>query len=91
MPVYCLTRWTPITRFLGNGRICLSNNAAKRAVREVALGKKNLKAIRISRLVQREMPTHYASLMKLALRLRSLINVDLPRAGYDPSPLSGIS
>ena len=28
-----LTRWTAFTRFLDDGRICLSNNAAERALR----------------------------------------------------------
>jgi transposase len=30
-----------ITRFLGDGRICLSNNAAERALRGVAVGRRN--------------------------------------------------
>ena len=38
---YCLTRWAAFTRFLDDGRICLSNNAAERAVRGVAVGRKN--------------------------------------------------
>ena len=38
---YCLIRWTAFTRFLDDGRICLSNNAAERAVRGVAVGRKN--------------------------------------------------
>jgi len=38
---YCLTRWKAFTRFLDDGRICLSNNAAERAVRGVAVGRKN--------------------------------------------------
>jgi transposase len=38
---YCLTRWSSFTRFLDDGRICLSNNAAERAVRCVAVGRKN--------------------------------------------------
>ncbi|WP_426960012.1 IS66 family transposase [Muricoccus radiodurans] len=37
---YALTRWVAFTRFLGDGRICLSNNAAERALRGVALGRK---------------------------------------------------
>jgi transposase len=35
-----LTRWDAFTRFLGDGRICLTNNAAERAVRGIALGRK---------------------------------------------------
>jgi transposase len=38
---YSLKRWTAITRFLGDGRLCMSNNAAERAVRCVAVGRKN--------------------------------------------------
>ena len=35
-----LTRWSAFTRILGDGRICLSNNAAERALRPIALGHK---------------------------------------------------
>ena len=38
---YMLKRWPAFTRFLGDGRICLSNNAAERAVRGIALGRKS--------------------------------------------------
>ncbi len=38
---YMLKRWTAFTRFLDNGRICLSNNAAERALRGIALGRKS--------------------------------------------------
>jgi transposase len=38
---YMLTRWPAFTRFLDDGRICLSNNAAERALRGVALGRKS--------------------------------------------------
>jgi len=37
---YMLKRWVAFTRFLGDGRICLSNNAAERALRGIALGRK---------------------------------------------------
>jgi hypothetical protein len=37
---YMLKRWPAFTRFLGDGRICLTNNAAERALRGVALGRK---------------------------------------------------
>lgn len=33
-------RWDAFTRFLDDGRICLTNNAAERALRGVALGRK---------------------------------------------------
>jgi transposase len=38
---YSLTRWKAFTRFLDDGRICLSNNAAERSIRCVAVGRKN--------------------------------------------------
>ena len=38
---YLLKRWTAFTRFLDDGRICLSNNAAERALRGIALGRKS--------------------------------------------------
>jgi transposase len=39
--VYSLTRWAALTRFLDDGRLCMSNNAAEREVRAVAVGRKN--------------------------------------------------
>ena len=39
--VYILKRWTAFTRFLEDGRICLSNNAAERGLRGIALGRKS--------------------------------------------------
>ena len=33
-------RWEAFTRFLDDGRLCLSNNAAERALRVIALGRK---------------------------------------------------
>ena len=37
---YMFRRWEGFTRFLNDGRICLSNNAAERALRGIALGRK---------------------------------------------------
>ena len=37
---YMLSRWPSFTRFLEDGRICLTNNAAERALRGAALGRK---------------------------------------------------
>ena len=37
---YMLKRWSIFSRFLEDGRICLTNNAAERALRCVALGRK---------------------------------------------------
>lgn len=38
---YALTRWTALTRYVGDGRIEIDNNAAERSIRDVALGRKN--------------------------------------------------
>ena len=37
---YALKRWPAFTKFLSDGRICLTNNTAERALRGVALGRK---------------------------------------------------
>jgi hypothetical protein len=37
---YMLKRWPAFTRFLDDGRTCLSNNAAERALRGIALGRR---------------------------------------------------
>jgi len=38
---YALTRWPALSRFLDDGRIELDNNSVERAIRPVALGRKN--------------------------------------------------
>ena len=38
---YTLNQWKALTRFLEDGRICMSNNAAERALRGVAVGRRN--------------------------------------------------
>jgi transposase len=38
---YMLKRWASFSRFLDDGRVCLSNNAAERALRGIALGRKS--------------------------------------------------
>jgi transposase len=38
---YLLSRWEGFARFIEDGRICLSNNAAERALRGFALGRKS--------------------------------------------------
>jgi transposase len=38
---YMLRRWDTFARFLHDGRICLTNNAAERALRGVALGRRS--------------------------------------------------
>jgi transposase len=37
---YMLGRWPAFTRFLEDGRVCMTNNAAERALRGLALGRK---------------------------------------------------
>ena len=37
---YMFKRWASFTRFLDDGRVCLSNNAAERALRGIAIGQK---------------------------------------------------
>jgi transposase len=38
---YALSRWTALTRYLADGRLEISNNAAERGIRPLALGRKN--------------------------------------------------
>ena len=38
---YALSRWVALTRYRDDGRIEIDNNAAERALRAVALGRKN--------------------------------------------------
>lgn len=38
---YSLNCWDALVRFLDDGRLCLSNNAAERAVRGIAVGRRN--------------------------------------------------
>jgi transposase len=38
---YMLKRWSAFTLFLQDGRVCLSNNAAERALRGICLGRKS--------------------------------------------------
>jgi transposase len=38
---YMLKRWEGFARFIDDGRICLTNNAAERALRGIALGRKS--------------------------------------------------
>jgi transposase len=38
---YALARWPALARYLGDGRIEIDNNAAERAIRPIALGRKN--------------------------------------------------
>ena len=38
---YATSRWTALTRFVDDGRLEMTNNAAERAIRPLALGRKN--------------------------------------------------
>ena len=38
---YILSRWDAFTRFLDDGRLCMSKNAAERELRAVAVGRRN--------------------------------------------------
>ncbi|MFZ3179659.1 MAG: transposase [Methylocystis silviterrae] len=38
---YMLKRWAAFTLFLNDGRVCMSNNAAERGLRGIALGRKS--------------------------------------------------
>ncbi|CDK99859.1 conserved protein of unknown function [Magnetospirillum gryphiswaldense MSR-1 v2] len=38
---YMLKRWPAFTRFLDDGRVCMTNNSAERALRGIALGRKS--------------------------------------------------
>jgi len=38
---YTMSRWTALTRYLADGRLQMSNNAAERSIRPLALGRKN--------------------------------------------------
>jgi transposase len=38
---YSLKRWAALTRFLDDGRVCMTNNVAERELRAVAVGRRN--------------------------------------------------
>lgn len=38
---YMLSRWDSFARFVHDGRICMTNNAAERRVRTIAVGRRN--------------------------------------------------
>ncbi len=46
---YMLTRWSAFARFLDDGRICLTNNAAERALRGIAVDIRRLRRRRPAR------------------------------------------
>jgi transposase len=38
---YCLNCWGAFSRFLDDGSLCMSNNAAERQLRALAVGRRN--------------------------------------------------
>jgi hypothetical protein len=38
---YALNRWAALTRYLGDRRVCMNNNATERALRGIAVGRRN--------------------------------------------------
>jgi hypothetical protein len=46
---YMLRRWPSIARFLDDGRVCLSNNAAERGLKGFALGRRSWLFVRTRR------------------------------------------
>ena len=67
---YMLTRWPAFTSFLHDGRICLSNNSAERALRGLALGRKSWLFAGSERGAER------AALMYTLIQTAKLNNVD---------------
>jgi len=67
---YMLTRWGAFTRFLEDGCICLSNNAAERALRGLALGRKSWLFAGSERGAER------AALMYTLIQTAKLNNID---------------
>ena len=65
-----LTRWPAFTSFLDDGRICLSNNSAERALRGLALGRKSWLFAGSERGAER------AALMYTLIQTAKLNNVD---------------
>jgi transposase len=87
---YMLKRWIAFTRFLDDGRICLSNNAAERGVRGIAMHEslctpsssvcKHWKRVRVDNATRATFPGHRRS---DRLR-RQVVGTDLMRcAGND--------
>jgi transposase len=69
---YSLKRWAAMTRFLDDGRICLSNNAAERALRGIAIGR-HYAQVRIMRSCQwRRSREHDRRCAKSSLYVRQL-------------------
>src|SRR5450759_3825751 len=96
---YMLKRWTVFTRFLDDGRICLSNNAAERGVRGIALGRNyahhvimrsSSRETPAERLTRRRLPAPQTAHNSKALKeLHQLVRRPIP-AGAGPSRLQPV-
>jgi hypothetical protein len=53
---YMLRRWDRFIRFIDDGRVCLTNNAAERALRGFALGRKSSPVPSVALTEQRPWP-----------------------------------
>ena len=74
-----LRRWPAFARFLEDGRICLSNNAAERALRGFALGRKAWLFAGSDRCAER------AAAMATLIMSAKLNDVDPPSADFFPT------
>lgn len=72
---YQFNHWRAFTRFLDDGRICLSNNAAERAVRGIAVGRRNWT------FCGSDSGGHRAAVMYTLIETCKLSNVD-PKAWF---------
>ena len=67
----CSMRWSAFTRFLEDGRICLSRNAAERAPRGLALGEKIMVVRRIGARGRTRRPSS-RTLIQTAIKLNNV-------------------
>lgn len=70
---YMLKRWAAFTCFLEDGRICLSNNAAERPIRPIAVGHRNWT------FAGSDMGSHRAAALYTLIETAKLNGID-PRA-----------
>jgi transposase len=70
---YTFNHWQAFTRFLDDGRICLSNNAAERALRGIAVGRRNWT------FCGSDSGGHRAAVMYTLIETAKLVDVD-PKA-----------
>ena len=68
---YATSRWTALTRYVDDGRLEMTNNAAERAVRPLALGQKELSVRRFRRRRAKRRDHVYADRNRALQRRRS--------------------